>query len=88
MKFPTKTAEDPSLASTADIVVDLDAMVGSLTIALGIGSDRSLQNRLRKISGAAEGKPFAVSQLHSPGWLEIEWENQEQAQAHRWHPEH
>lgn len=72
MKFPTKTAEDPSLASTADIVVDLDAMVGSLTIALGIGSDRSLQNRLRKISGAAEGKPFAVSQLHSPGWLEIE----------------
>lgn len=71
MKFPNKTPENSAVSSTSEVVIDLDAMVGSLTIALGIESDRSLQNKLRKISGAAEDKPFAVSQLHSPAWLEV-----------------
>ena len=43
-----------------------------LAVALAMGADRNLKEKLRGLSGAAAGSAFAVSQPNASGWLTVD----------------
>ena len=64
----------PIIASTiamSEVAFDYTDMMSSLTLAFGVASDHSLQDKLRIVSGAGDQQPFLVSQQQSRAWLEI-----------------